>query len=615
MSRGKIVPGIAGIIEKKFRSCETRARELEKMIRCMMHEPFYNSSTYINERQGFYIGSVSLDRTFSDCMPIFNETNDLVLFFSGECFIDQGSINHIKGKGHEFNPLNASYLIHLFEEKGESFIEELNGWFSGILLDIKKTKALLFNDRYGLQRIYYHENEDCFLFSSEAKSLLKVMPSLRAFDLKSLSDYFVFDSVLEDRTFFSKIYRLPSGSAWKLSNGEFIKGSYFNTNKWENQPVLEKEDFFHKIIETFENVLPRYLTGDHVGMSLTGGLDTRMILSCLNPNAHELPCYTFGGMYRDSLDVHIARQIAEACKQTHHTLQIDKGYLAELPSYAEKTVFITDGLADICKSQEIFLNKMVRDIAMIRLTGKYGSQVFRGVSLLRDRSPDGRIFDNGFKEYIHSSKKQLNAVDKRNHLSFILFNEIPWCWAGVLAAELSQLTVRSPYLDNDLVSLLYQAPIGILDNSELQVRVIKKTNPRLSLIRTNRGFYGSSFSILAKISLLGYKFINDADNLYNWEKMPHWLARLDYLLAPFHLEKLILGFDQWYHYRIWFRNELSYYVQEIILDNKTLNRPYFNKRFLTKIVHNHINGYGNYTGELKKIITSELIHRLLIENI
>ena len=56
------------------------------------------------------------------------------------------------------------------------FLEKLNGWFSGVLLDLRAQKLVLFNDRYGVNRIYYHEDASGFYFSSEAKALLKILP-------------------------------------------------------------------------------------------------------------------------------------------------------------------------------------------------------------------------------------------------------------------------------------------------------------------------------------------------------------------------------------------------------------------------------------------------------
>ena len=49
-------------------------------------------------------------------------------------------------------------------------------------------------------------------------------------------------------------------------------------------------------------------------MSLTGGLDSRMILAWAQAAPGSLPCYTFGGPYRDCADVRIARQLATICR-------------------------------------------------------------------------------------------------------------------------------------------------------------------------------------------------------------------------------------------------------------------------------------------------------------
>jgi hypothetical protein len=97
--------------------------------------------------------------------------------------------------------------------------------------------------------------------------------------------------------------------------------------------------------------------------------------------------------------------------------------------------------------------------------------------------------------------------------------------------------------------------------------------------------------------------------------MPHWLSKVDYYLTPFHLENMFLGRNDIFHFRKWFRNELSDYLKGILLDSKSLSRPYLNKGFFEKMVNEHIKGRNNHTTEINKILTAELTHRLLIENI
>src|SRR5262249_35684628 len=141
--------------------------------------------------------------------------------------------------------------------------------------------ATLFNDRYGLHRIYYHVSKDAFYFAAEAKAILGICPELRSVDLQSLGEFVACGSVLENRTLFNGIQILPAGSAWTFRNGEVeTKGTYFNPRDWEEQETLAPERYYTELREAFTRNLPRYFDGtERIGMSLTGGLDTRMILA------------------------------------------------------------------------------------------------------------------------------------------------------------------------------------------------------------------------------------------------------------------------------------------------------------------------------------------------
>ena len=82
------------------------------------------------------------------------------------------------------------------------FRSRLNGRFHGLVADRARGTAILFNDRFGLQRIYYHEAKDTFYFAAEAKAILKVRPELRNMDPRGLGEFIVCGCVLENRTLF-----------------------------------------------------------------------------------------------------------------------------------------------------------------------------------------------------------------------------------------------------------------------------------------------------------------------------------------------------------------------------------------------------------------------------
>ena len=96
--------------------------------------------------------------------------------------------------------------------------------------------------------------------------------------------------------------------------------------------------------------------------------------------------------------------------------------------------------------------------------------------------------------------------------------------------------------------------------------------------------------------------------------MPQWLSRVDQLVAPLRLERLFLGRQKFYHFRVWYRDELSSHVKEVLLDPNTLARPYLNRSRVKEIVKDHVSGRGNYTLEIHKLLSSEIILRRLIEH-
>lgn len=606
------MPGIAGIVSKaNNRSFE---RDVDSMVRCMMHEPFYSSGSYFHKPVGLYVGWAVRKGSFSDCMPVWNERKDSCLIFSGEDFTDGDLLERLKTNGHEFDPSNASYLIHLYEEKGDGFLDGLCGQFQGVLYDSSIGRIILFNDRYGMQRMYFHEGSDAFYFASEAKSLLKVKPELRDPDYRGLGEQVGCGCVLENRTLFKKIFILPCASKWTFRDGrEARKEQYFQPSNWENRSILDGEEYYGKLRELFARILPRYFRSrEPIGMSLTGGYDTRMIMAYTDLGPGRLPCYTFGGPYRDSADVKIARSVAEACHQPHRVIRIGKEFLSDFPQLAEKTVYITDGTLDVGGSPELYANRLARDIAPVRMTGNYGSEVLRGNVAFRPGPPRGALFHPDFQDQIRNAGKTYAEIRKGHPLSFIVTRQAPWHHYGRFAIEQSQVAIRSPFLDNDLVGLAYQAPRDALNGDGIPQRLIRNGNPGLSEIVTDRGNGGPSGVFLSAGRRIFQELTFKAEYAFDYG-MPHWMAKLDRVFTPLHIEELFLGRHKFCHFRIWYRNDLYDHVREILLDKRTVARPYLNGDMLEDMIGGHRNGSFNYTVEISKMLTLELIHRLFFD--
>ncbi|MBZ5581660.1 MAG: hypothetical protein LAQ30_05535 [Acidobacteriia bacterium] len=584
------------------------------MVEALRQESFYVAGTLVDESQGLYLGWTARQGSFSDPMPLSSERGDVRLVFSGEDFPDPGTVEALRARGHAVAARGPSYLVHLYEED-PAFLSRLNGRFQGVVTDRNRGVSILFNDRYGMQRIYYHEAKDALYFAAEAKAILAVRPELRTADPRGLGESVACGCVLENRTLFPGIHVLPPAAAWTCRAGAVeSRDSYFSPREWEEQEPMSAEAYYRELKDVFSNRLCRYFGGcEPIGMSLTGGLDTRLILAWRKSHAGSLPCYSFGGMFRDCQDVALARQVARACGQSHHTIVVGDEFLGRFAAYAERSIYLTDGCVDVSHAPDLYVNEAARAIAPVRMTGNYGGEVLRRVRLFKVADPPTGLFRPELLSHVTAVRETFAGMLNRHPLSFTLFNQAPWHHYGLLALEQTQVALRSPYLDNELVRTVFRAPESACTDNAVCLRLIADGDPALARIRTDLGLAGDRgpFRSAALKAMLTFTF--KAEYGYDYG-MPQWVARIDHVLAPCRLERLFLGRHKFYHFRVWYRNQLAKYIRDVLLDRRALSRPYIQGNVLERMVQAHINGTRNYTVAIHKALTLELIHRAFFDS-
>lgn len=611
------MPGIVGLITKMPR--QWAEPQLQRMVDALRHEPFYATGTWVNEPLGVYAGWAVRKPSFSEGMPFASEKGDTVLLFSGEDFSEPGLAGRWKACGHGVNGGRSSYLVHSYEED-PTFPARLNGLFHGMLADQTRGTAMLFNDRYGMKRVFYHEAAEAFYFAAEAKAILAVRPELRHLDPKGLGEIVALGCVLENRSLFQGIHVLPPASAWRFRNGSIEhKASYFQPSEWEEQTALEPEPYYQELRDVFSRNLPRYFNGgQRVGMSLTGGLDTRMIMAWCKVPPQSLPCYTFGGPYRDCQDVTIARRIAKLCGQSYRVIRVDGDFLSKFGQYAERTVYLTDGCAGVNRAADLYANEIAAQIAPVRMTGNYGSEILRRLRMFKPVAPPAGLYCPELLPHIRAASETYARLATGHAVTFTAFRQAPWHQYGLLALEQTQLTLRSPYLDNDVVRTAFRAPNAAIVNRDLFEdngdcsRLIAEGDEVLGAIPTDRGLSGRHGKLAATLSRSLLEFTFRAEYAYDYG-MPQWMARLDHALSPLHLERLFLGRHKFCHFRVWYRDQLAGYVQELLLDPRSLSRSYLDSKGLETIVRSHLGGAGNYTASIHTLTTLELVHRLFVD--
>ena len=560
---------------------------------------------------GIYTGWVAHENSFAGGQVFFSERKDIALIFSGECFADRDTDSKSTNNRPNLGEKKTDCLVRLYEEEGDRFFTKLNGLFSGLLIDKKRNRAFLFNDRYGVGRIYYHETKEGIYFASEAKALLRILPELRAFDEEGVAQFLTYGCTLEDRTLFQGVRSLPGASVWRFEDGECHKSRYFSSASWEEQPCLPPADFEAEFQRIFKRLTPRYFNSESkIGISLTGGLDTRMIMACRPACAQEPVCFTFDGATGETLDTQLAARVAQACGLDHHILRLGPDFLSNFASHVDQTIYITDGCFGATGAHEVYLNKLARELAPVRLTGNYGSEILRGVSTFKSLGLSPHLINPDFRSFMTPSIDHLN---RENPFTFAAFKEVPWNLYGALTAGRSQICLRTPYLDNELVALAYRAPDSLRGSSVPAKKLITNQDRALSRIPTDMGKLGEFGQLTRGVKHVTSKIAFKCDYLAN-QGFPGWLSVFDPLLKPLSLFLEITGRHRYLHYRHWFQNELAGHLNDV-LGNGRVQSPFWNDGFLSSMAVDHIRGRKNYTREINAVVTLEAVERLLFRGL
>jgi asparagine synthase (glutamine-hydrolysing) len=245
----------------------------------------------------------------------------------------------------------------------------------------------------------------------------------------------------------------------------------------------------------------------------------------------------------------------------------------------------------------------------VRLTGNFGSEVLRSMSTFKPIGLSPSLFHGDFGPQVSAAASRPPAAGD-HPVTFSAFREIPWSLFGNLAAGRSQVTFRTPYLDNEIVALAFRAPMRSRQSPDAALSLIDRRHPALGGIPTDRGLMpgarGPAHVLRRLISEVTFKL----DYLHK-EGLPPSLSVADPLIGS--LARFgFLGLHKYLPFRLWFRQELAGHVRGVLTDARTSRLPYWNRDMVAAMASDHISGRRNYVREINAVLTLEAIDRLLL---
>ena len=422
--------GITGIYIVNNPS-EVQKDTLIKMRETLIHRGPDDSGLYISPNKKLGLGFRRLaiiDLSKAGNQPMTNEDKTLWLMFNGEIYNFQEIKEQLLKKGHQFkSKTDSEVLLHLYEEKGEKCLEDLNGMFAFVIWDEKQQKLFAARDRIGIKPFYYYYKDGIFLFGSEIKAILAHPFVKREPDLEGISHYLTFSCTPAPFTLFKNIKKLPPAHYLTLDKiGHLETHRYWqpfssviardsssviasdsssviardSSSVIASEPKASEAIYVSKVRELLQDSIKKQMVSDvPFGCFLSGGIDSSTN-AVLMSQAMGSPVETFSISYKDFPqydEFEYSRKIAQILgSKRYESLVGQEEFLAWLPKMAQ---YADDPNGDWVCFPVYYLAKLFRDNGVIMgQVGEGSDELFNGYD--RDL-----IFYNFWKKFWRYAEK------------------------------------------------------------------------------------------------------------------------------------------------------------------------------------------------------------------
>jgi len=592
---------------------------LPRMAQAIRDKDWYQQDLHAERRIG--LGRVHLGLLNPEPQPIWNEDETLCIFMEGEVYDYQEAKRQLVDRGHQFQIDNdAEFVLHLFEEVGETFASQLNGAFVAAIWDVRARKLWIVNDRFGLQQLFYREDGKRLLFAGHTAAFQADPHYNPQVDRLALAEFLSFEHILGNRTLIADVKLLPPGSILTFQNGQLSIRSYYDFQFVEDYQDRDEAWYVERWVHLMQQAVERRMRGDGpIGLQLSGGLDSRVMLAMINHRRYPLHTFTFGVPGCD--DARFAREAADRRGTIHHFMELRPDYLR---SVAEEGVKSTNGLKSCVHMHVLGALDETAKLVNVLYTGSLGDSIMGGHiqrDLLAVHQPEvlarmlfkryntcfdeeshsqlfssnfySQVKDAVFQEFSHvlkNSRAKISA-NVREHYS-IRQSDRRWILEGQNLLR-TQVVVRTPFYDNDLVDFMLTVPPGLRFDSYLYIQGFIQAAPDLAKVPYEKT--GLPFTPCMR------EFSIRADRQMRW-----WLRQrgLKWVSAP---QK-----RPYADYDTWMRTVLRSWVEDTLLNKRALGRGYFNPDYIRNLVGEHMAG-AKHARKLGVLLTLELWHRMFLD--
>ncbi len=365
--------GISGLLYFDDRPVDPQV--VREMADVQFHRGPDESGIYVGKRVGFGHRRLSIIDLSSGKQPLSNEDGSVWICFNGEIY-NYAQLNR-ELTSHRFRThSDTETIVHLYEERPDSFISELRGMFAFGLWDESRQTLLLARDRVGKKPLFYYLDDEKLVFASEIKSILR-HPGLQLdIDDRAVSDYCSLGYIPAPKSIYRQIRKVLPGHYLKVSNGSVREIPYWDLAFTDTGNYSEQQWAEMFLAEFKTAVQIRLMSEVPLGAFLSGGLDSSAVVAVMSELLKEPVRTATIGFHEDAFDEsQYGRQVARHLGTDHYERVVTPDKIQSI----EKLVWHYDEpFSDSSALPTYFVSQVAREKVTVCLSGDGGDENFGG---------------------------------------------------------------------------------------------------------------------------------------------------------------------------------------------------------------------------------------------
>ena len=354
-------------------------RDIEKMAKSITHRGPDDEGYYISGPLGFGFRRLSIIDLSGGHQPMSDQEESIWVIFNGEIYNFKEIREELEAFGHVFRTSSdTEVIIHGYKQWGDDVLNRLNGMFGLAIWDVRRRRLVLARDAFGIKLIYYRIDGDRLYFGSEMRAVRATMDARAEVDPTSLNLFLRNRFTPSPHTILKGIRKLAPGTKLTVQDGKCELSRWHQFKPTPFVPPKSLDEAREELLELYKGAIRRHLISDvPVGLLLSGGLDSALLLALMNLTGDSWPTYTvgYGSSFADD-ELADAAETARILGAKHSSITITKSIFEEaLPTIVAS---LEEPIATSSIVPMYFVCQRARQDVKVALVGQGPDELFGG---------------------------------------------------------------------------------------------------------------------------------------------------------------------------------------------------------------------------------------------